>query len=92
VRKDAVRKTVLALAITVMATPALAQLATSSGGPNLMGEGVGKLKTDVEVKKEQEAEAGYKSGLSKIPDPKKTGKADPWGGVRGNSTSGTSSK
>jgi len=69
-----VRNTLLALIIAAMATPAYAQLS-----PNLAGGGIG-LKTDVEVKQEQEREAGYKSGVSKIPDQK--GKSDPWGGVR----------
>jgi hypothetical protein len=76
-----VRKTVLAITIVAMATPVYAQLS-----PNLAGGGV-KLnpKTDVEVKQEQEREAGYKAGVSKIPDAK--GKVDPWGGVRGAATS-----
>lgn len=74
------RKTVPALVIVAMATPALAQV---GGGPNLSADGV-KLKTDVEVKQEREREAGYKSGLGKIPDAK--GKQDPWGGVRSTST------
>jgi hypothetical protein len=69
-----VRKTVLALVIAAIATPAGAQM-----GPNLSG-GRTKLKTDVDVKQEREREAGYKAGLSKIPDAK--GKPDPWGGVR----------
>jgi hypothetical protein len=69
------RNTVLALVITAMATPAYAQFS-----PNLAGGG-GKLKTDVEVKQEQERESGYRSGVSKIPDAK--GKSDPWAGVRG---------
>jgi hypothetical protein len=68
------RNTVLALVIAVMATPAHAQFS-----PNLAGGG-GKLKTDVEVKQEQERESGYRSGVSKIPDAK--GKSDPWAGVR----------
>jgi hypothetical protein len=69
------RNTVLALVIAVLATPAYAQFS-----PNLAGGG-GKLKTDVEVKQEQERESGYRSGVSKIPDSK--GKSDPWAGVRG---------
>ena len=40
-----------------------------------------RLKTDVEVKEEQDRENGFKSGLSKIPDQK--AKIDPWGNVRG---------
>jgi hypothetical protein len=72
--------------IAAMATPAFAQMGTGTG-PNLAAEGH-KLKTDVEIKQEQEREAGYKSGLSKIPDAK-VGKKDPWGGVR--STSPTAS-
>jgi hypothetical protein len=69
-----VRNLVLAFAIAALATPAYAQLS-----PNLAGGGA-KLKTDVEVKQEQERESGYRSGVSKIPDAK--GKSDPWGGVR----------
>jgi hypothetical protein len=84
---DAVRKIVLALVIAAMATPALAQLSTSGGGPNLAGDGFKGFKTDREIKQEQEREAGYKSGLGKIPDAKKTGKTDPWGDVRSTSTS-----
>lgn len=68
------RKTVMALMIVAMATPVHAQLS-----PNFAG-GSSKLKTDEEIKKEQESEAGYKSGVSKIPDQK--AKSDPWGGVR----------
>jgi hypothetical protein len=79
------RKTVLALVIAAMATPAFAQMSDGSLRPNLAG-GSTKLKTDQDVKREQETEAGYKSGLSKIPDAKNSGKADPWGGVRGTST------
>ena len=73
------RKTVLAITIVAMATPVCAQIS-----PNLAGGSV-KLKTDVEVKQEQEREAGYKAGVSRIPDAK--GKVDPWGGVRGAATS-----
>ena len=68
------RRTVLAVVIAAMATPGYAQFS-----PNLAG-GASKPKTDVEVKQEQEREAGYKSGISKIPDAK--GKSDPWSGVR----------
>jgi hypothetical protein len=82
---DVVRKkTILALMIAATATPAFAQVGTGVG-PNLTGE-TRKLKTDVEIKQEEEREAGYKSGLSKIPDAKAT-KTDPWGGVRGTSSS-----
>jgi len=71
------RNTVLALVIAAMATPAYAQLS-----PNLAGGSVRvNPKTDVEVKQEQEREAGYRSGVGKIPDGK--GKQDPWAGVRG---------
>jgi len=70
-----VRNTVLALVIVAMATPAYAQFA-----PNMMGENP-HPKTDVEIKKEQEREAGYRSGVSKIPDAK--AKSDPWASVRG---------
>jgi hypothetical protein len=70
-----VRHTVLALVIAAMATPAYAQFS-----PNLAGEGV-KVKTDADVKQERDREAGYRSGVNKIPDGK--GKSDPWAGVRG---------
>jgi hypothetical protein len=76
-----VRKIVLALVIAAMATPALAQMSNGSMAPNLAA-GSSKLKTDQDIKKEQEAEAGYKSGLNRIPDAQKSGKPDPWGGVR----------
>jgi hypothetical protein len=79
------KKALLALVIAAMATPASAQMGTGMG-PNLAGESR-KLKTDVEIKQEQEREAGYKSGLSKIPDAKPT-KNDPWGGVRSSSSPG----
>jgi hypothetical protein len=72
-----VRHTVLALVIAVMAMPAYAQFS-----PNFAGGGVGAHpKTEAEVKQEQEREAGYRSGVSKIPDSKS--KTDPWSSVRG---------
>jgi hypothetical protein len=79
-----VRHTVLALIIApafALATPALAQVGTA---PNVMADSV-HLKTDVEVKAEQDREAGFKAGLGKIPDAKT--KKDPWGSVRSGSTS-----
>jgi hypothetical protein len=83
-----VRNTVLALAFVAVATPAVAQDAQqqmgTSTGPNLWADGV-KLKTDVEVKQEQDREAGFKAGLGKIPDAK--AKKDPWGNVRSDSKS-----
>jgi len=69
-----VRNTMLVLAVVALATPVSAQMM-----PNISADSV-KLKTDVEVKQEQERESGYRSGVSKIPDAK--GKQDPWGGVR----------
>jgi hypothetical protein len=85
-----VRKIVLGLVVAVLATPAFAQL-SGGAGPNLAGDGVSKLKTDQEIKREQEREAGYKSGLNKIPDAKPT-KTDPWGGVRGATPAGSGAK
>jgi hypothetical protein len=84
---NAVRNTVLALAIVALATPAIAQDAQQQmggSGPNLWADGV-KLKTDVEVKQEQDREAGFKAGLGKIPDAK--AKKDPWGNVRSDAKS-----
>jgi hypothetical protein len=69
-----VRHTVLALVIAAIATPAYAQFT-----PNLAGGGA-KVKTDVELKQERDREAGYRSGVNKIPDGK--AKSDPWSGVR----------
>jgi len=72
------RKAALAIVIAALATPVCAQIS-----PNVAADDV-RLKTDVEVKQEQDREAGYKSGVSKIPDQK--GKLDPWGNVRGATT------
>lgn len=72
--RKVVRNAVVALVTAAMTVPVHAQIA-----PNMIGSGA-KLKTEQEVKQEQEREDGYKSGLSKIPDSK--GKVDPWGGVR----------
>ena len=69
------RNIVLAVVITAMATPVYAQISTNLAGGNA------KLKTDAEVKQEQETESGYKAGIAKIPDAKN--KVDPWGNVRG---------
>jgi len=69
------RNKVLALMIATLATPAYAQFS-----PNLAGPGKVGPKTDVEVRQEKEREAGYRSGVSQIPDAK--GKQDPWSGVR----------
>ena len=65
-----------AMIVIVCATPAFAQLGfpTNSDGKRF-------LKTDEDVRKEQERESGYKAGLSKIPAPKAT--TDAWGNVRG---------
>jgi hypothetical protein len=70
-----VRNIVLALVIAALATPAYAQFA-----PNLAGGGRSNPKTEEQVRQEKEREAGYRSGVSKIPDAK--GKSDPWAGVR----------
>jgi hypothetical protein len=70
-----VRSLVTTMMIVALATPAYAQMT-----PNLFQERK-HLKTDVEVQQERERESAYKSGISKIPDPK--AKADPWGNVRG---------
>jgi hypothetical protein len=69
-----VKNLVTAMMVVAIATPAYAQLS-----PNLSGDAV-KLKTDVDIQREQARENGFKSGLSKIPDAK--GKVDPWGNVR----------
>ncbi len=75
---------VIALAAAPIALAASHALAQFDGqGPNFSADAV-HLKTDVEVKQEQEREAGYKAGLGKIPDAK--AKKDPWGNIRGGST------
>ena|SRR5579872_848940 len=71
----AVKKLLTAIIVAAVATPAFAQIMPSMTGPQ-----TNKLKTDVEIKAEQDRENGYKSGLAKIPDQK--AKADPWGTVR----------
>jgi hypothetical protein len=64
-----------AMIVIVCATPAFAQFGfpTNSDGRRF-------LKTDEDVRQEQERESGYKAGLSKIPPPKAT--TDAWGNVR----------
>ncbi len=73
----------MTLLLAGVAAPAAAQVPGQgqSTGPamNLFDEGR-HLKTDVEVKQEQDRERAYKSGISKIPDKKV--KNDPWGAVR----------
>ena len=81
--EGAVKKLIMTMLLLAgMAAPAAAQMpGQGGGGPslNVMGEGY-HLKTDVEVKEQQERERAYKSGISKIPDQK--AKNDPWGVVR----------
>jgi Ni/Co efflux regulator RcnB len=72
------------LLLAVVAAPAAAQIPGQGDGGarpnmNLLNEGM-HLKTDEEVKQEQEKERAYKAGMSKIPDQKV--KVDPWGAVR----------
>ena len=69
------KKLLTAIVVAAVATPAYAQIM-----PSLTGPQKDRLKTDVEVKAEQDRENGYKSGLAKIPDQK--AKSDPWGTVR----------
>jgi hypothetical protein len=76
-----VKKLTTAIALVAIATAMLAIPAFAQVMPNVLGPERGKLKTDVEVKEEQDRENGFKSGLSKIPDQK--AKIDPWGNVRG---------
>jgi hypothetical protein len=70
--RRALRTTVAAIITTALATPVYAQFNLGGGGS--------RPKTDVEAKQERESEAGYKAGISRIPDAK--AKVDPWGGVR----------
>ncbi len=79
------RYIVTAIMIVAVATPVYAQLK-----PNMLGGDSPKMKTQEEVKAQEERENSYKAGVSKIPDQK--GKTDPWGGVRGSSTSQTNQK
>ena len=82
------KHTLLALVIVAMAAPALAPpvLAQTRGGggpPNVMAES-DRSKAEDAARAAKEAEAGYKSGISRIPDAK--AKQDPWGGVRSGTT------
>jgi hypothetical protein len=70
--------------VAAVTTPAAAQVpgmgqSQSQSMMNLSGDGM-HLKTDQEVKQEQDKERAYKAGMSKIPDQK--AKNDPWGNVR----------
>jgi len=69
-----------AILTAALATPGFAQ-APSLGStltPNL-GSDINHPKSAEELKRQQEIENSYKSGLSKIPDQKAT---DPWGNIR----------
>jgi len=79
-----VRYIVMAMMIVAVTTPASAQFK-----PNMLDDGK-KMKTQEEVKAQEERENSYKAGVSKIPDQK--GKTDPWGGVRSSSTPQTTQK
>ena len=71
------------LLLAGMAATAAAQVPgglTETGPAINMFSGGNHLKTDVEVKQEQDRERAYKSGINKIPDQK--AKVDPWGAVR----------
>jgi hypothetical protein len=81
--RGAVKKLVTTILLLAgVAAPAGAQMPGSDQSKpsiNMFGDGF-HLKTDVEVKQEQDRERAYKSGISNIPDQK--AKNDPWGAVR----------
>jgi len=83
----------MTLLLVAVAAPAAAQAPGSNQQPdfkpNVFGEGM-HLKTDVEVKEQQEKERAYKAGMSKIPDQK--AKVDPWGNVRATPPSATAQR
>jgi hypothetical protein len=70
-----------AILTAALATPGFAQSPSlgSTLTPNL-GSDINHPKTVEELKRQQEIENSYKSGLSKIPDQKAS--TDPWGNVR----------
>jgi hypothetical protein len=70
------RALIAALAITLLAAPALAQGHQRGGGKPEQREQAAAQK-----RKAEEAEKAYRAGLEKIPDANV--KQDPWAGVRG---------
>jgi hypothetical protein len=69
--------------------PGMGQSQPNGMNMNLWADGF-HLKTDQEVKQEQEKERAYKAGMSKIPDQK--AKNDPWGNVRATPPSATAQR
>jgi hypothetical protein len=66
---------ILCATMTVLLTaPAYAQTMNMLSGPKTM-------KTDVEVKQEEERTRAYQDAMKKLPD--QNVKRDPWGAVRG---------
>jgi hypothetical protein len=70
----------VALAVALIATPALAQM----GGMNLLDDAPKKMKTKETADIERALEESYKSTMKSIPDQKKATN-DPWADVRGTS-------
>jgi uncharacterized protein YdeI (BOF family) len=74
------KRFMVALAVALIATPALAQ----TGGINLMDDAPQKMKTKEDVDRQQASENAYRSTMKSIPDQKKATN-DPWADVRGTS-------
>jgi hypothetical protein len=79
------RSFVAALAIALLAGPAVAQI----GGINMISPE--KKKTPEELSREQAIDDAYKSTMKKVPDQKKTTN-DPWADMRGTSQPTTGQK
>jgi hypothetical protein len=71
------------LAVALLVTPALAQ-----GHQRGAGKAEQSEKAAQQKRKAEEVDKAYRAGLDKIPDANV--KQDPWAGVRGGDTKGTS--
>jgi hypothetical protein len=86
-RRALMKRIMVALAVALIATPALAQM----GGMNLMDDAPQKMKTKEDVDRQRAAENAYRSTMKSIPDQKKATN-DPWADVRGTSQSASAPK
>jgi len=81
------KRFMVALAVALIATPALAQI----GGINLLDGAPAKMKTKEDVDRQRANEDAYRSTMKSIPDQKKATN-DPWADVRGTGQSASAPK
>jgi hypothetical protein len=82
------RLVLCALSATVIATSL--PIVASAQTMNLM-EAAKKIRTDEDVKQEEERNRAYQNAMKKLPD-QNTAKADPWGTVRSGGTQAAQTK